>query len=223
MADTTLAAPTRPEMGIGDRLGEILVQRGWSLSRLAAETKKHGTGVSVSQISLLVRGEILSPRVLTIRRICVALEISEKMLLGPTDDDLGIRAQDLRAFEGVVSVPVVLLGSGEGGFVKTGETVGVASSLLRGRRRLLAAVVDGGGMAPHCLIGDRVVFDPDAQPRNGQLVILRHSQATLTAWYVVNNGVTSYRFADGSWLEPGQVLVAGVVIYIMRPPPPYRP
>lgn len=107
--------------------------------------------------------------------------------------------------------------------METGETVGVSSQLLEGRQRLLAAVVDAGGMGPHILIGDRVVFDPDEVPGHGKVAVLVHGQATICAWKITVRNETRYRLADGTALKPDQVQVVGTVVYVLRSPPEYLP
>lgn len=217
------ATATRPEAGrIGVRLLQLLARRGWSLSRLARETKKRGAEVSLSQLSLLTRGEIDQPRFVTIARICAALDIPDRVLLSGGDSTERIEDINHRHFAVTTFVEVVRC-SRDGGFVETGERVGVAVTLLDGHERLLAAVIDGGGMGPHILIGDRVVFDPDGQPQDREVVLLLHGPATICAWYVLRDDEASYRLADGSWLRADQVQVVGTVVYVMRSPPAYLP
>lgn len=197
---------------IGRRLDELLAQRGWSLNKLAGKA-----GVSVSQLSLLTTGKISYPRADTIQSICSALGVAESMLLGTVR-----RQPDLRAAEGVTTVPVVALNP-EGEMEETGETYPVAVAQLDGRRRLFAAVVEGGGNAPHVLMGDRVLFDPDAEPGPEQMVLVIYHKVTRTAWVVDHDVTTEYWCeSERTWLDRTQVRVLGLVVYIMRPPPAFR-
>lgn len=202
---------------VGVRVLQLCRERGWSLSELAARAH-----VSTSQLSLLTRGGIQYPRVSTMTRITGALGVPDRVLLGPAMHDGGGRAQDLRAFEGTVIVQVVKYRPADGELVETGDTVGIAASMLNGRQRLYAALIEGGGMGPHVLIGDRVLFDPDEPPSNGRMVLLSHSGASLAAWYVLNDEGASFRLSDGSWLPTHTVHLVGTIVYIMRTPPEYR-
>jgi DNA-binding Xre family transcriptional regulator len=199
---------------IGRRLRAILDDRALSLAWLSGRSN-----VSPSALSLLTRGLIQYPRVSTLRKISDALGIAPGELTGQPDWGSGERA-----FEGVVVVPVVRLPVRKGSTTQheRGESVTVPASLLEGRERLLAAVIDGAGMSPHVLIGDRVVFDPDAPVEHGTLVLLHRPGLTLAAWHVEEGGERGYRLADGSWLEPDRLEPQGPILYIMRTPPRYR-
>src|SRR3954471_15903843 len=125
---------------VGTRLKALLNQRGWSIRELAARS-----GISPSQISLVIRGHISYPRVSTLQALCTAMGVSESVLMTP--DSTAARHQaDLQARSGVITVPVVRLVA-SGHHVETGETCAIALSHLAGRKRLLVAVVNGGGMA----------------------------------------------------------------------------
>lgn len=207
---------------IGQRLLAVVTARGWSLRRLS-----NTSGVSVSQLSLLTRDRISHPRISTIRAICAALEIPEVTIIGSysrathhavtSDGDL----LDRQAFEGVTVVPEVTLGAG-GTLCKTGRTLTITASQLNHRDQVYVAVVDGGGMMPHVLIGDKVLFDPSAAPESGQLVLLRHGAATLTAWRINHGDQYCYGVSDGTWLRPEDVQVAGAIVFIMRQPPRFH-
>jgi transcriptional regulator with XRE-family HTH domain len=197
---------------VGRRLLEILGQRGWSLNKLAG-----ASGISVSQLSLLTRGLIAYPRADTLQAICKALGVTESVLLGTTR-----RQADLQGAEGVTTVPVVRLDA-DGELEETGETYPVAVAQLDGRRRLFAAVVEGGGMAPSVMIGDRVLFDPDAAPAPEQMVLVSYWRSTRTAWLVDRDITPEYWLeGDRAWLDRHAVRVLGRVVYIMRAPPAYR-
>jgi transcriptional regulator with XRE-family HTH domain len=200
---------------VGTRLKALLAQRGWSIRTLAARS-----GISPSQISLVLRGHISYPRISTLQRLCSALGVSESALITP-DQSTSRHQADLQARQGVTTVPVVRLVA-DGRHVETGHTCAVALSHLQGHERLLVAVVNGGGMAPHVMVGDRILFDPDRSGSNEQMVLLLHGAATLAAWRVEREGRISYWLADGSRLDPEQTTEAGVILYIMRSPPAYR-
>lgn len=210
----TLAAP-QGESEVGTRLMEILNERKLSLSDLS-----RGSGVSTSTLSLLTRGIIQYPRQPTLRKIVAALGVEERVLTGPAVLRGTEGTDDLHAYDGTRAVPVVRVG-GDGSLVETGETLGIAASMLTGRERLLAALIEGGGCGPHVLVGDRVVFDPDAIPRHNQMVLVNYHGATVAAFYQVGARGASYRFSDGSRLQTERVVVAGVIVYIMRPAPEF--
>lgn len=208
--------------GVGQRLLRILRARSISLSELARMTERRGQKVSLSQLSLLTRGEIDQPRLSTLRAICAALGIATDALLGDLALTEGVTDINQRHWSPTSLVSVVLCMS-DGGFIETGETVGVSSTLVEGRQRTLAAVVEGGGMGPAILIGDRVVFDPDEVPTHGKVALLLYGQATICAWLVEAHGEARYRLADGTALRVDQVKLMGTVVYVMRSPPEYLP
>jgi transcriptional regulator with XRE-family HTH domain len=206
---------------VGARLLQVLQARGWTLGRLARETEARGQRVSLSQLSLLTRGGIDQPRLATIRKICMALDLPPSVLTEPDVLTGGTESSGHGHF-GITTLVEVVMPVRGGQLVQTGERVAVTTSQLEGRERLLAAVITGGGMAPHVLIGDKVVFDPDSRPRPRQLALLLHVETVLCAWYVINDyDEASYRLADGSWLRPEQVSVVGTVVEILRSPPEY--
>lgn len=204
----------RGEARIGTRLLRLLEWRGWSLAQLAS-----ASGVSVSQLSLLTRGLISHPRADTLRAICSALEVTEASLLDPPPERVR-RQADLRAAEGVTSVPLVTLGP-QGALTETGQRIAIARSQLDGRRRLCAAEVEGGGMAPHVMIGDRVLFDPDAETEHQQLALVTYHEVTRVAWRVDRDLRAQYWINENKWLDGEGVHEAGPVVYILRPPPAY--
>lgn len=202
----------RPITVVGRRLTEILAERGWSLSKLA-----DASGISVSQLSLLTRGMISHPRSDTLQAICGALGIAESVLLGTQR-----HFADLRAADGVRSVPFVHVDP-DGGLEATGYQFPVAVAQLDGRRRVYAAEVEGGGMAPHILTGDRVLFDPDARIEPEQMVLLSYHKTTRVAWVIDRDLVREYWVGgEGVWLDRERVRVLGAILYIMRAPPAFR-
>lgn len=207
-----------PPGSIGARLLAILHDRGWSLSRLARESERIGQPVSLSQLSMLARGVIESPRTVTIERICATLGIPERMLTREADT---VTDPSRASYESTTTVEIVQILKG-GTMVLTGETVGIETSLAVGRRPLCVQI-DGGGMAPHCMIGDRVVFDPNEAPAHGAAVVLLVGAATTVAWCVRSAGGTLYQQADGTWIRPEDALCLGVVLEIKRRPPVYQP
>jgi DNA-binding Xre family transcriptional regulator len=206
--------PSASTPSIGKVLLAILAERRWKLNDLARHS-----GISASQLSLLTRDIIVAPRVSTIRALCTALEIDPSVLA--FTDRPGRRTADLRATEGVTTAPVVRLTSG-GGWVEVGQNVAITAAQLSGRQRLFVAVIDGGGMAPHVLTGDRLLFDPDEPAQPEQLVLLRYRAATTAAWRLLQGDRLSYWLSDGSQLDEELCQPVGVVVYIMRQPPACR-
>lgn len=210
-----LALPPRRESTIGQRLLRILRERKISLRTLSSRS-----GVSPSQLSLLTRDVIAYPRVSTIRAICEALHVDQRVLIDPIPPSAA-RTTDLQAYEGVTTVPVVKAAP-DGTLHETGEAVPIAVSQLTTHSRLFVTVVGGGGMAPHILIGDRILFDPDGPPDTEQVVLVVHDGATLAAWRSLTEAGPIYWCNDGSRLEAARVIVLGIVVYIMRLPPAGR-
>jgi transcriptional regulator with XRE-family HTH domain len=215
---TSTMARAKQASDIGPRLKGILRQRGWSLSRLSRETDGE---VSTSQLSLLTRGEIAYPRVKTVQRICGALKLPPTALMSPAAQvggGLSVADEGLPTAEGVVVVPFVRLDMSDEP-IGTGHTTFVSASLLDGRTRLRAAVIDGGGLGPYVLTGDTVIFDPDQTPGHGSPVVVSHGGATLAAVHLELDGSSAYRLADGSWLDPLAVRLGGVIVKIERAAP----
>jgi transcriptional regulator with XRE-family HTH domain len=204
-------ARARPVTPVGRRLAAVMQERGLTLHDLAAKA-----GVSVSQLSLLTRGRISHPRSNTLEKIALALGMPESALLG-TDQ----RRPDLRAGEGVLSVPFMEVGP-EGELEGTGFSFPVAAAELAGRRRVFAAEVDCG-MPPHVLTGDRVLVDPDADPAPGQMILGSYRRSTRVALLADRDGGMGYWVeGEGVWLDRGAMRCLGAVVYIMRRPPGFH-
>lgn len=218
---------------IGARLSLILKRRGWSLGRLHREKVARGEPVSLSQLSLLTSDKIDQPYPKTIRRICLALGLPLAALVGPdslfglspdelprstSDEDTDVTVQQAGD-----TILVHVVGNLNGGnkIVATGERVAVEAALLVGRARLLATRVEAGGMGPHVLPGDMVVYDPDEQPRHGQVAVLLHRGSAMCAWRIARGGADTYQSADGSRYTSDQVKVLGTLVKITRDPPEF--
>jgi transcriptional regulator with XRE-family HTH domain len=197
---------------LGKRIKNILRDRRETNAWLAERAD-----LSVSTISLLTRGIIKSPRVGTLRKIADALGVEPGILAGMPDWRSGANT-----IEGALLVPVVRLPVRHDGRrqQELGEMIPVPRSLLVGRDRLFAAIVDGGGMSPHIIIGDRVIFDPDATPIDGDVVLVQHRGVTLAGWYVAHQRVPArVDLADGTWLSLDEAQVQGVILHKVSTPP----
>jgi DNA-binding Xre family transcriptional regulator len=201
---------------IGSRLMRILEQRNLTLSDLSQRS-----GVSPSQLSLLTRGKIQAPRTATVLRLADALGVPESALMRPDGADYGQRGGP-PGTDRVALVSIVTINPGDGRLLDTGDTLVAPTALLVGRKRLLAAVVDGG-YRPDVQAGDTVVFDPDARPAVGNLVLVCHGHAQLAARHAERAGRSFYRLADGSWLPPERIHLAGVILTATHPVPSYTP
>jgi transcriptional regulator with XRE-family HTH domain len=207
---TASAAPGPPS--VGARIKAILADRHETISWLAERAD-----VSISSLSLLTRGIVKSPRVDTLRKIADALGVEPGILAGMPNWYSGANAIEGALFVPVVRLPVKRDGGRQH---EVGPMIPVPRSLLVGRDRLLATVVDGGGMSPHIVIGDLVIFDPDAAPVDGDVVLVYHRDVTLAGWYVEHRPFPPrVDLADGTWLSLDDTEVAGVILHKVSTPP----
>jgi transcriptional regulator with XRE-family HTH domain len=203
------AAPDQPT--VGTRIKAILDDRGETISWLAERAD-----VSISSLSLLTRGIVRSPRVVTLRKIADALGVQPGVLAGMPDWRDGSHPIEGALFVPLVRLPVRADGRQQG----LGEMIPVPRSLLEGRERLFAAIVDAGGLSPHIVIGDRVIFDPDAAPEDGDVVLVSYRGVTLAGWYSEHDDrPPRVDLADNSWLPLPDAQIAGVILHKVSTPP----
>jgi transcriptional regulator with XRE-family HTH domain len=209
---TSTPPPATPaEPTVGTRIKAILDDRGETISWLAERAE-----VSISSLSLLTRGIVRSPRVVTLRKIADALGVQPGVLAGMPDWRDGSHP-----IEGALFVPLVRLPvKGDGRQQELGEMIPVPRSLLVGRDRLFAAVVDAGGLSPHIVIGDRVIFDPDATPTDGDVVLVSYRGVALAGWYSERDDQPArVDLADDTWLPLPDAQIAGVILHKVSTPP----
>lgn len=100
----------------------------------------------------------------------------------------------------------------------TNDTVWVPRNFLALHPRAQVAIVDGECMKPHIEAGERILFDPDQQPVDGQMVVVTTEEGqTLLKWYRLDElGRPFLRSADGQQIRPNGAKVEGVVIEVRR-------
>lgn len=108
--------------------------------------------------------------------------------------------------------------SGEPAWDDTRDTIIVSASVAAGRPNIRAAIVSGSCMAPWVMPGERIVFDPDATPRERDMVIVTTDHGdTLVKWYRIDAlGRPYLRAADGTEIRPNGARIEGVVLSVER-------
>jgi len=180
------------ELSVATRLKALRERRGWSQNQLYTRS-----GVHNSTISRIERGEIPSPGIDVLRRLSVALGVDLSEISG----EHPMPRRRVEIFEGVAYVPVMRAraqASGRPAWDDTAETIPVDRTIAAGRPNLRAAIVSGRCMGAHASPGDRVVFDPDARPEQGDMVVVTDDEgATMLKWYRVDSlGLPYLRAAD---------------------------
>jgi SOS-response transcriptional repressor LexA len=226
-----------PDNAISAATRDFIFRRLFEL-RMEQKDLAAAIGVDGSTLSRLLgrkRGASLG----TLRKIAVALEVGEDMLLRPTSATAAPRTetdsishlartvarlkrdvQDLARRQPLVQVPVagrVHAGAG-GGLVEA--VVYVPRQEAEGRA-LLAVEVRGDCMEPEIHAGDTAIVDLDASPQNGDLVAARlpDTEDYVVKRFYRRKGAVELHSNDG---EPvvfpaDRVEVAGVVFGTWRP------
>lgn len=200
------------EETVAMRLKALRERRGWSQGVLADRAD-----VDTSTVWRIESEKIKSPGVDVLRRLSVALGVDLSEISG----EQPMPRRRVEIFEGVAYVPVMrarVQASGRPIWDDTAETIPVDRSIAAGRPNLRAAVVTGTCMGAHASPGDRVVFDPDARPASGDMVIVTDDEgATMVKWYRVDAlGHPYLRADDGSVIRPNGAKVEGVVLLVMK-------
>lgn len=199
------------EQTIGQRVLALMTRREWTLGKLAERS-----GVSKSQLSLLTRDLIEAPRVDTLEKIAQGLGVDLSEITG----ERPMPRRERQVLEGAVGLPVLKrrVHAGESAWGDTADTVWVPHSLLRMHPRTLVAVVDGSCMSPHIEPGERILFDPDLKPVNGQMVVVTTEDGqTLLKWFRLDElGRPYLRSADGQEIRPNGAKIEGVVLEVRR-------
>lgn len=197
---------------VATRLKAARERRGMSQNTLASRS-----GVSNSTISRIEAGVISSPGVDVLRKLSDTLrvelsEITGERLLSPRRASI---------FEEVAYVPLMRVrvqASGHPQWDDTHDNVVVSAAIVRGRPNIRAVSVTGWCMEPFVMAGERVVFDPDAHPQNGDMVIVTDDEgATLVKWFRLDPlGRPYLRAADGTEMRPRSAKIEGVVLHVER-------
>lgn len=173
---------------VATRIRAFRMRHGWSQSELFRRS-----GVHNSTISRIESGEIPSPGIDILSRLSNALGVDLSEITG----EVPMPRRRVVIFEGVAHVPVMrarVQAAGRPTWDDTEETVPIERSLAVGRPNLRAAVVTGTCMGAHASPGDRVVFDPDASPSAGDMVIVTDDEgATMPSWCPSGQSQQSHR------------------------------
>lgn len=175
------------------------------------------SGVGLSTISRIESGIIGSPGIDVLRRLAEAMGVALSELTGETPPPRR-RAQ---VFEGVAMVPVMRVrvqASGQPTWDDTRESVPVHLSIAAGRPNIRAAIVTGDCMGAYVLSGERIVFDPDIVPQDGDMVVVTTEDgSTLVKWFRIDPLGRAYlRAADGTEIRPNGAKIEGVVLTVAR-------
>lgn len=192
---------------VATRLRALRQRRGWSQSQLAAHSE-----ISNSTVSRIESGDILSPGVEILRRLSGALRVDLSDLTG----ERPMPRRQPQVLEGAVGLPVYkrrVHAGGETYWDDTPDTVWVPNSFRARYPRAIVAIVDGDCMSPHIDQGEKILFDPDQKPVNGQMVVVTTEDGqTLLKWYRLDEeGEPFLRSADGQEIRPNGAIIEGGV------------
>ena len=202
----------RENPGVGERLKTLRARRGWSLPQLAERAN-----VNHSTIWKIEEGKTSNPGAETLRKLSGALGVDLSEITG----ERPMPRRRAEVFEGVAMVPVMRVrvqASGHPTWDDTRETVYVDLALAAGRPNIRAATVSGSCMGAYVLAGERVVFDPDATPQDGEMVVVTTDDgATMVKWFRIDPlGRPYLRADDGTEIRPNGAKVEGVVLTVIR-------
>jgi transcriptional regulator with XRE-family HTH domain len=199
---------------IGRRILDHLERRGWSLGMLAAKS-----GLNKGYLSQLTRGHVKNPGTETLGKISDALRV-------PLSEVTGERAMPRRQIQvtgGGAGVPVWRrrVHAGEDfPWMETDDTMWVSGDLIASRPNLSAAIVTGSCMDPHVMPGEKVVFDPDAKPVDGDMVVVTTDDGeTMVKWYTLDDdGRPCLKAMNREPIYPNGAKIEGTVVSLARQP-----
>lgn len=201
-----------------------LDMRNWQQSDLVG-----ASGLSSTIISRYVTGPDVPSRAATIEKIAHALGVSEEdvrhAMRGEAAASPPRSVADIIAeleAQAPIAIPVVqniTASAGPGEHVS--EYIYLPPTLRRGKNKnnILGIVASGQCMEPHILRGDYVIFDRDAAPKVGNIVVASVDGEVYVKRLVEVGGKKVLRGdADGCVVSlNGEAEVIGVVMYIHRP------
>lgn len=199
-------------MAIGDRLTGLRERRAWSMGQLAERS-----GVSRAAISRIEAGLTPSPGAETLRKLAEALGVGVSEITG----ERPIPRRQPQVMEGAVGLPVLkrrVHAGGDSYWSDTDDTVWVPRQFRDRYPRAQVAIVDGTCMSPHIEQGEKILFDPDGRPVDGQMVVVTTDDGqTLLKWFRLDDdGRPFLRSADGQEIRPNGAIIEGVVIEVRR-------
>lgn len=197
---------------LATRVRRLRESRGWSLANLGARA-----GVDPTTIWKIEHGKTPNPGNETLVKISGALGVHLLELTG----ERPMPPRQPEVVGGGVKLPVVrrrVHAGGETDWGDTGDDYWVPLRFKILYPRVQAAIVDGDCMSPHIRTGDKVLFDPDRTPVNGQMVVVTTEDGhTLLKWFRVGaDGRAFLRSADGQEMRPNGAKVEGVVMEVHR-------
>lgn len=200
------------EVSVAVRLKSLRTRRGWSQNQLSSHAE-----VSNSTISRIESGDIQSPGVDILRKLSGALGVDLSEITG----ERPMPRRQPQILEGAVGLPVLkrrVHAGGDSFWGDTEDTVWVPRNFLALHPRTQVAIVDGACMSPHIEQGERILFDPDQKPVDGQMVVVTTEDGqTLLKWFRLDElGRPFLRSADGQQIRPNGAKVEGVVIEVRR-------
>lgn len=197
---------------VATRLRALRERRGLSQNQLAIRAE-----IGNSTISRIEAGVIVSPGVDVLRKLSGALGVDLSEITG----ERPMPKRQVQVFEGGAAVPVMkrrVHAGGQSSWDDTNETVYVSLFLKARHPNVKAAVVTGDCMEPWVMPGENVVFDPDQQPVDRDMVIVTDDEGeTMVKWYRVDDDGAAYLVAaDGTTLRPNGAKIEGVVVAAYR-------
>lgn len=200
------------ETVVGDRVRLLRERREWSYAQLGARA-----GLDPTTVWKIETGATANPGHKTLEKLSVAFGVDPSEITGARP----IPRRQPQVLEGAVGLPVLRRKVHAGGdpyWDDTPDTVWVPRIFLARHPRAQVAVVDGTCMSPHIEAGEKILFDPDQQPIDGQMVVVTTEDGqTLLKWFRLDElGRPFLRSADGQEIRPNGAKVEGVVIEVRK-------
>lgn len=200
------------EDSLAMRLKVLRERRGLSQNQLAIRAE-----VGNSTVSRIEAGIITNPGHITLGKIAGALRVHPSELTG----ERPLPPRDDQVLEGAVGLPVLsrpVHAGNETFWTDTPDTVWVPRVFRDRYPRARVAVVDGDCMSPHIEQGEKILFDPDQRPVDGQMVVVTTEDGqTLLKWFRLDDdGRPFLRSADGQEIRPNGAIIEGVVIEVRK-------